>query len=152
MILVTGAAGKTGRAVIAELARNGAPIRALVRRVEQSQIVQDIGASEAVVSDMTLRPTFDEAVIDIDVVYHICPNVSPHEVDIGRNLIRASVEQGVDRIVYHSVLHPQTEDMPHHWSKLLVEELLLQSDVEFTILQPNLLHTCKTYKEAGREL
>jgi hypothetical protein len=31
------------------------------------------------------------------------------------------------RLVYHSVLHPQTEQMPHHWHKLRVEEMLLES-------------------------
>jgi uncharacterized protein YbjT (DUF2867 family) len=33
MILVTGAAGKTGNAVVKALAAKGAPVRALVRRV-----------------------------------------------------------------------------------------------------------------------
>jgi uncharacterized protein YbjT (DUF2867 family) len=36
----------------------------------------------------------------------------------------------------NSVLHPQTEDMPHHWQKLRVEERLFQSGLTCTILQP----------------
>ena len=57
-------------------------------------------------------------------MYHICPNFHPDEVPIGEALI--AVAGGVERLVYHSVLHPQTEAMPHHWRKLRVEELLLK--------------------------
>jgi len=42
----------------------------------------------------------------------------------------------VQRFVYHSVLHPQVEAMPHHWQKLRVEEQLFESGLAFTILQP----------------
>jgi NAD(P)H dehydrogenase (quinone) len=34
------------------------------------------------------------------------------------------------------VLHPQIEAMPHHWAKLRVEEMLLASGLDITILQP----------------
>jgi uncharacterized protein YbjT (DUF2867 family) len=136
MILVTGAAGKTGLAVIRAIARQGERVRALVRRNDQVQVVIDAGAGKSISGDMIKASTFNQALKDIDVVYHICPNVSPHEVEIGRHLIRACIEQGVNRIAYHSVLHPQTEDMPHHWAKLQVEELLIRSGLDFTILQP----------------
>jgi uncharacterized protein YbjT (DUF2867 family) len=45
-------------------------------------------------------------------------------------------QAGVEHLVYHSVLHPQTEKMTHHWQKLRVEELILKSGLPFTILQP----------------
>jgi uncharacterized protein YbjT (DUF2867 family) len=69
-------------------------------------------------------------------VYHICPNVSPDEVAIGQVSIAAARSTGVEHFVYHSVLHPQTEAMPHHWLKLRVEEALFTSGLSFTILQP----------------
>ena len=31
------------------------------------------------------------------------------------------------RFVYHSVLHPQIEAMPHHWNKMRVEEMLFSA-------------------------
>ena len=136
MILVTGAAGKTGLAVIGALAGRGEAVRALVHRSDQSQKVQDAGAFESVRGDMTQKAALDEAVKDIKAVYHICPNVSPYEVEIGRNAIHACSEHGVIRFIYHSVIHPQTRDMPHHWAKLQVEELLFQSGLDYTILQP----------------
>ena len=60
-------------------------------------------------------------------VYHVCPNVSPDEIAIGRVSIAAARSAGVEHFVYHSVLHPQTEAMPHHWLKLRVEEALITS-------------------------
>ena len=50
--------------------------------------------------------------------------------------LQAAQQAGVERFVYHSVLHPQTEEMPHHWQKLRVEEEIFRSDLPFTILQP----------------
>lgn len=136
MILVTGAAGKTGRAVIMALAGRGERVRAFVHREEQRQIVLTSGATEVLVGDMRDEAFFDQAVIGIKAIYHICPNVSPDEVEFGRIVIAKSFAHGVERFVYHSVLHPQTKDMPHHWAKLQVEELILQSGLSYTILQP----------------
>jgi uncharacterized protein YbjT (DUF2867 family) len=62
--------------------------------------------------------------------------MSPDEVLIGQQVITAARNAGVKRFVFHSVLHPQTEAMPHHWNKLRVEELLFESGLDFTILQP----------------
>lgn len=137
MILVTGAAGKTGRAVINALAEQGERVRALVHRPEQSQIVHASGAVESLIGDMTQKSTLDDAVKDIKAIYHICPNVNPDEVEMGRVAIGACLENGVRRFVYHSVLHPQTQEMPHHWAKLQVEELILNSGLGYSILQPS---------------
>jgi NAD(P)H dehydrogenase (quinone) len=71
-----------------------------------------------------------------DAIYHICPNISPQEVAFAKALIAAATSQGVSRLVYHSVLHPQIEAMPHHWNKLRVEEMLFSSGLDITILQP----------------
>ncbi len=46
MILVTGAAGKTGKAVIKALAAKGASVRALVRRPEHAGALLALGAAE----------------------------------------------------------------------------------------------------------
>jgi uncharacterized protein YbjT (DUF2867 family) len=62
--------------------------------------------------------------------------MNPDETAIGRTAITAARNSGVQHFVYHSVLHPQTEAMPHHWHKLRVEEMLFESGLDFTILQP----------------
>ncbi len=136
MIFVTGAAGKTGRAVIRALSARGAAARALVHRPEQVRLVEELGAREVRVGDMRQLATMRAAMRGVRAVYHICPNVSPDEVGIGQAVIAAACSAGVEHVVYHSVLHPQTEAMPHHWLKLRVEERLLESGLPFTILQP----------------
>jgi uncharacterized protein YbjT (DUF2867 family) len=136
MILITGAAGKTGQAVIRALVADGAAVRALVHRPAQVEMVKNLGVQEAVTGDMRLQATLDQAMQGIRAVYHICPNMSPDEVTIGQFALKAARCAGVEHFVYHSVLHPQTEAMPHHWQKLRVEERLFESGLAFTILQP----------------
>jgi NAD(P)H dehydrogenase (quinone) len=142
MILITGAAGKTGRAIIKALLAAGKPgsepVRALVRRAEQLQPMRDLGVQEVVAVDLLLPEALKEAVDGIRAIYHIPPNVNPDEVRIGQELIQAAHAAGVEHFVFHSVLHPQAEAMPHHWQKLRVEELLLTSGLNFTILQPTI--------------
>jgi len=136
MILVSGAAGKTGRAIIRALVERGEQVRALVHRPEQARPVEEIGARQVVVGDMRVQATLERAVQGVRAVYHICPNVSPDEVAIGQTAIAAACSAGVERFVYHSVLHPQAEAMPHHWQKMRVEERLFESGLCYTILQP----------------
>jgi NAD(P)H dehydrogenase (quinone) len=136
MILITGAAGKTGMAVIKALAERGAAVRALVRHADRSDAVAAQGAREIAVGTFEDAAALAAAVNGARAIYHICPNVSPHEVAYARAVIAAAKAAGVARFVYHSVLHPQIEAMPHHWAKLRVEEMLLASGLAVTILQP----------------
>ena len=154
MILVTGASGKTGQAIVAALARAGAPTRALVRHPSQLAALTSLGANEVIEADMRRAADLRRAVENVRAVYHICPNVTPDEVEIGRGLLAAAKGAHVDHLVLHSVLHPQAERMPHHWNKLRVEEALLESGLDFTILQPaaymqNLLSGWTLITEAG---
>src|SRR4051812_6774701 len=135
MIVVTGAGGKTGQAVVAALAQCGVSIRALVRREEQAARLRAHGAQEIAVGDMRSEADLRRALAGAEAVYHIGPNVHPEEQAMGLNAVAAARAEGVGRFVYHSVLHPQTEAMPHHWRKLRVEEAILASGLGFTILQ-----------------
>ena len=136
MILVTGAAGKTGLAVTRALVRVGASVRALVHREEYQDSVESAGVSEIYLGDLLNLDDLQQIMEGVEAVYHICPNVHPGEVDIGTGVIQAAKEAGVNHFVYHSVLHPQIEAIPHHWLKLRVEEHLIESGLPFTILQP----------------
>jgi uncharacterized protein YbjT (DUF2867 family) len=136
MILVTGASGKTGRAVIAALAARGQQVRAWVHRAETADALIRLGAAEVVTGSMADEAAFSRAAQGMRAIYHICPNVSSDEIVFGRNAIAAARATGIRRFVFHSVLHPQIEAMPHHWSKMRVEELLFETDLDVTILQP----------------
>lgn len=147
LILVSGAGGKTGRAVLRALARlqrvpgaEAGPVRvvarALVRREDQVAGAMSDGAAEAIVGNMRATETWAGAVRGVRALYHIPPNMAPDEEAIADTAIEAALAAGVSHFVYHSVLHPQTESMPHHWSKMRAEERLLESGLPFTILQP----------------
>lgn len=136
MILVTGAAGKTGQAVVRSLVAQGAAVRAFVRTAEQATALLALGAAEAVVGTFAATDDLVRACTGAATIYHICPNMHPDELQIGRNLLTAAQQAGVARFVYHSVLHPQVEAMAHHWQKVRVEELLFQAGLAYTIVQP----------------
>jgi uncharacterized protein YbjT (DUF2867 family) len=154
MILITGAAGKTGKAITQALVAQGESVRALVYRDEYIQTLESLGAEDIIVGDMSDYSSVGHAFSGIRAIYHICPNMSPDETMIGRNVIDAAKAAGDPHFVYHSVLHPQTESMPHHWQKLRVEEMLIESGLPFTILQPtayvqNILAHWKMIREQG---
>ena len=136
MILITGAAGKTGKAVIKALVARGAVVRAFVRNPGHKAGLRAMGVSEVVAGALDDPDALSLAARGVDAIYHICPNVSPHEVAFAKALVAATASEGVSRLVYHSVLHPQIEAMPHHWNKLRAEEMLFASALDITILQP----------------
>ena len=136
MILVTGAGGKTGKAVLKALVARDAPVRALVRGSAHEAALRAMGAGDVVVGAMDDPHALSRAANGVKAIYHICPNVSPHEIAFAKAVVAAAINSGVSRLVYHSVLHPQIEAMPHHWNKLRVEELLFGSALDITILQP----------------
>jgi uncharacterized protein YbjT (DUF2867 family) len=128
VIAVVGAGGKTGRAVVNGLRSRSNSVRPLVRR--------PCGLDGEVVMDLLDSYSVAAALEGVDTVYHMAPNMHPAEFEIGLRVITVAREAGVKRIVYHSVLHPQLESMPHHWDKLRVEEALMNSRLRWTILQP----------------
>ena len=136
MILVTGASGKTGRAIIKALTKGKETVRALVRRPDQVSPLEALGVDDVLVGDLRDKVCMGRAAQGIRAVYHMAPNISPDEELIGGTSIEAAQSADVEHFVFHSVLHPQIEAMPHHWQKMRVEERLFESGLSFTILQP----------------
>lgn len=136
MILLTGATGKTGRAIIEAAQARGVAVRAVVHSLARMQDVLRLGAAEAVLVDLLDAESLRAACRGVEAIYHICPNVHPQEEEIGAKVIAAAQATGVARLFYHSVLHPHLQKMPHHWRKLRVEEMLLEAGIPGTIMQP----------------
>ncbi len=136
LILVTGAAGVTGRAAVRALAARGVTVRALVRRPEQVAQLRTDGAAEVFVGDLRDRAALRRAAHGAGGAYYICPQLYPDEEEIGEGLIRTLREAGAWRLVYHSVLHPQADGLPHHLMKLHTERRVVDSGLAYTILQP----------------
>jgi NAD(P)H dehydrogenase (quinone) len=153
LIFITGAGGKTGRSLVRSLSKVGS-ICAFVHHEEHISVLKSLGAEKVIVGDMGDATAIRSGMRDVRAVYHICPNMSPDETVIGNLVISAARESGVEHFVYHSVLHPQVEKMTHHWQKMRVEEMLFESGLPFTILQPapymqNLLTGWKSIIGAG---
>jgi len=74
-------------------------------------------------------------------IYHVGPSFHEHEKEIGYNVIDAAIaESEVGRFhhfVYSSVLHTQIRKMMNHDLKRYIEEHLMESGLNYTILQPS---------------
>lgn len=136
MILVTGASGKTGRTITKAFSEKGFDVRAIVRKKNQIVDLEKIGAKEVIVADLLDESSLNQAFLGSTAIYHICPNMHPQEVEIGQLMIHLAQKNHLKHFVYHSVLHPQVEAMPHHWKKMRVEDQLFRIKMPFTILQP----------------
>jgi NAD(P)H dehydrogenase (quinone) len=132
-VLVTGAGGKTGAAVLRALRSRGAHSVALVR--SSSHRAPDADAT--VVGDQRDAEVLVRALAGVDAVYAIAPNLSPDELAMTVAVVGACRRAGVRRLVLHSVIHPQLSAMPHHADKGRAEEVVVESGLDWTILQPN---------------
>ncbi len=135
-VLVTGAGGRTGQAIVPALVGAGHAVRVFVRRPESGAALKALGAAEVAQGDLNDDAGVAKALHGADALYHIPPTMNPDEIAIGQRLIAAAQSVGLGHFVYHSVLHPQIQSLPHHWNKLFVEEALIESGLPFTILQP----------------
>src|SRR5215207_3173164 len=153
MVFITGAGGKTGRSLVRSFSKVEG-ICAFVHREEHVSVLKALGAEKVIVGDMGDEVVIRSAMRDVRAVYHICPNMDPDETGIGKLVIDTARKSGVEHFIYHSVLHPQVEKMNHHWQKMRVEEMIFESGLPFTILQPapymqNLLAGWKSIVDRG---
>ncbi|CCG01584.1 SDR family oxidoreductase [Blastococcus saxobsidens] len=121
MIAVTAAGGVTGTAVVRALMARGKRVRAVVPSRRPRPALDALGA-EVVVGDLTGDLT--AALTGAEALYLIWPNFDPAEATGAPAVLAAAAHAGVPRLVYHSVLRPQTRAMPHHAAKDRVEEAL----------------------------
>jgi nucleoside-diphosphate-sugar epimerase len=146
VVLVTGATGFTGGHLSARLAREGVPIRALVRDPARAAATHPPGV-ELAAGDLRDPASLARAVQGVHTVYHIAALFRPENVsraemiavnaDGTRNLLEASLRAGVTRFVHcstvgvHGDVHapPANEDAPfapgdhYQESKLLGERV-----------------------------
>lgn len=135
-VALTGAGGKTGRAVLEAVTAAGHTARALVRDPRKGNMLGQHHGVEVVIGDMTSANSLVGLLAGCDVTYHIPPNMSTLELPMAHALVTACRRVGVNRLIYHSVLHPQCRAMPHHWAKLEVEDYLLRAGLNVVFLQP----------------
>ena len=137
MILVTAANGNQGRLLIPKLLAAGESVRACVQSEDSAATLRALGVQDVVVGDISEVPTLTRAVRGVDKIYHVGPTIHPREREMGFAIIDAARAEGVAHFVFSSVLHAITTDLVQHEIKRDIEENLLSSGLEFTILQPS---------------
>ncbi len=136
MILVTAANGNQGKLLIPKLLAAGQRVRACVRSQASAEHLRGLGVNEIVIGDISDPAVLARAIRGARKVYHVGPTVHPRERDMGLAVVDAARAEGVTHLVFSSVLHAITTDLVQHEIKRDIEEHLLSSGLEFTILQP----------------
>ena len=136
MILVTAANGNQGHLLIPKLVAGGLSVRASVQSEASAAALRAAGVDQVVVGDLADPDVLARAIQGVEKVYHVGPTLSPSERAIGFAIIDAARAEGVEHFVMSSVLHAITTDLVQHEVKRDIEEHLLSSGLEFTILQP----------------
>jgi uncharacterized protein YbjT (DUF2867 family) len=135
MILVTGATGKTGRALVQELVSMGVAVRAVVRDRAKAADIAAAGA-EIAVADLSRAETLAAIFVGIDKAY-LMTAADPQQVMLHSNFIRAAKQAGVRHIVRHSVrgADPDSPIKLGRWHAISQKELE-DSGMVWTHLQP----------------
>jgi uncharacterized protein YbjT (DUF2867 family) len=151
MILVTGAAGHTGRRLVDKLARAGYPVRAFVRT--PARLTRPLPAGvELVVGNYDDLATFEPALAGVRAMY-LVSSENPRQVERECAVAEAAKRHGVERIVKLSCQNasPDAELLicRHHGT---IEQHLERLGLPFTSLRPHyLMQNLHMYARAVRE-
>lgn len=137
MILITSAAGNTGRIMVENFVNAGFEVAA----TDISEKVKDLpGIKKAFVGDLTNQSFIDEVVAQVDQIVYIPPLFMAQETLIGKHLIDSAIKHNLKQFIFISVTHPILTTLLQHVAKRDVEEYLLYRGMEtqlpYTILQP----------------
>jgi uncharacterized protein YbjT (DUF2867 family) len=134
MILITGASGSVGNAVLDAVRKAALPAKAMYRNADDAKRAPS--GVDTVLADFANKPSLKQALAGIDAVFLVCSPI-PQLVELESNMIEASRESGVKHIVLNSALG--AEDYPKSfpsWHRA-VEDELTSSGLPYTILRPN---------------
>jgi uncharacterized protein YbjT (DUF2867 family) len=145
VILVVGATGQLGGLIVRTLLERGMPVRALIRTGPGDAAVPR--GVETVVGDLKDPESLARACLGVSAVVTTANSVGRAGEDtvesVDRrgnwNLVEAAAAAGVRRFVFTSVLGASADSpLPFVRAKAETEEHLRASDMEWSILQPNL--------------
>lgn len=137
LILVTGATGKTGGAVVAQLLELGHPVRATVRtRDERADRLESLGA-DIVVADFHDLHSMRSAMEGVGRVYFVYPPQGDRLIEATTIAATAAQESGVTALVNMSQISAREySDSPlarHHW---LSEKILDWANIGAIHIRP----------------
>jgi predicted dehydrogenase/nucleoside-diphosphate-sugar epimerase len=145
-VLVTGASGFIGEALIRRLALDGHDVRAFARRAESVAAGPRI---HPVAGDMLDADSLDRAATGMDAIVHLaCATgvadeklVQAVNVDGTRALLDAAQRHGVRRFVFVSTISATRERMgPYGRTKKEGEAMVAHSGLEWVTVRPSLVY------------
>jgi uncharacterized protein YbjT (DUF2867 family) len=135
MILVTGATGLNGKALVRQLSAKGVPLRALVRNVGKAAELAALPNVEIVVADMAKPETLPAALRGVDRAM-LNSSADPAMLEVQSNFIAAAAKAGVKHVVKLSGIMPEL-DSPFRFARMHgeIEKRLEASGMAFTHLR-----------------
>ena len=147
MILLTGATGNVGSALLRRLTAEGTPVRALVR--DQRRLGDQRVRVQIALGDLADPPTFRNALRGVDTVVHLAasirdqPRASIEELNAlaTLRLVRAAERAGVERFVFFSALNARHHSRTRFFrAKALAEEAVEASAMRTTVFHPSIIY------------
>jgi len=134
MILITGASGNVGKAVLHEVARKEPTFRGMYRSKEEA--AKAPAGCGAVLADFSDKASLRKAMDGVAAVYVVCSPI-PKLVELEGNVIDACKQSAVKHVVLNSALGAGDygKSFPSWHRK--VEEKLKSTGLSYTILRPN---------------
>ncbi len=134
MILITGASGSVGKAVLQEASRKGSKFRAMFRSKQEA--AKAPAGCETVLADYSDKQSLRIALEGVTSIYVVCSPI-PQLVELEGNVLGVCKESGVEHVVLNSALG--AGDFPKSfpsWHRR-VEDKLKATGMSYTILRPN---------------
>jgi NADH dehydrogenase len=154
MLLLTGATGRVGSALLRRLARSGTPVRCLVR--DPRRLGPDRVRVQLAIGDLADPSSFRNALRGVSTVVHLAaserdqPHGTIEEVDgvaVWR-LLRAAERSGVEHFIFPSMLGAT----PWHRSRVLRAKALAEEAVAGADLRTTTLRCSLIYSPGDRQL
>lgn len=148
MILLTGATGTVGSALLRRLTADGRPVRALVR--DQRRLGDQRVRVQIALGDLAHPPSFRNALRGVDTVVHLAasirdqPGASIEELNATATLrlVRAAERAGVKRFVFFSAMNAHHHSRTRFFrAKALAEEAVEESSLDSTVFRPSIIYT-----------
>jgi uncharacterized protein YbjT (DUF2867 family) len=155
-ILITGATGNVGGAVLDNLASTDVALRVLTGNESKGQALRDRGVEDIVVGDFLKPETLGPALEGVSTIFLLTP-INPQQVPQASNVIKAAKESGTDPRIVRLSIHQASHEAPTRNSRqhAEIEDELISSGLPYTLLRPqsfmqNTLATARTVASEGR--
>lgn len=138
LVLVTGATGRLGRAVVSNLAARGHAVRALTRHPGRTH---DLVTTIA--GDITADAPLAEAVDGVEAIVHCATDPGDHRnVDAlaTQRLAAFAARAGRPHIVYPGIVGSDVVPLRYHRSKQVAEESLIAHGLPISIVRATHFH------------